>query len=86
MIEQVKAQYKTIDVLVNSAGANPQMVPLEDLEEWAWDTVMNVNLKGIWLVSKEIAKMMNISKNTVKNQLVKAKQIIRAQMNIASML
>ncbi len=35
---------------------------------------------------EEIANMMNISKNTVKNQLVKAKQIIRAQMNIASML
>jgi len=35
---------------------------------------------------EEIADMMNISKNTVKNQLVKAKQIIRAQMNIASML
>jgi dehydrogenase/reductase SDR family protein 4 len=57
MIEQVKAQYKTIDVLVNSAGANPQMVPLEDLEEWAWDTVMNVNLKGTWLVSKEVVRM-----------------------------
>ena len=35
---------------------------------------------------EEIANMMNISKNTVKNQLVKAKQIIRAQMNVASML
>jgi dehydrogenase/reductase SDR family protein 4 len=58
MIEQVKAQYKTIDVLVNSAGANPQMVPLEDLEEWAWDLVMNVNVKGTWLVSKEVVKLM----------------------------
>jgi dehydrogenase/reductase SDR family protein 4 len=57
MIEQVKAQYKTVDVLVNSAGANPQMVPLEDLEEWAWDTVFNVNLKGTWLVSKEVVKL-----------------------------
>ena len=57
MIDQVKAQYKTIDVLVNSAGANPQMVPLDELEEWAWDAVMNVNLKGTWLVSKEVVKM-----------------------------
>ncbi len=30
---------------------------------------------------EEIAFLMNISKNTVKNQLVKAKQIIRAQVN-----
>jgi dehydrogenase/reductase SDR family member 4 len=62
MIEQVKAQYKTVDVLVNSAGANPQMVPLEDLEEWAWDTVFNVNLKGTWLVSKEVVKMLKEQK------------------------
>jgi dehydrogenase/reductase SDR family member 4 len=58
MIEAVKAQYGKIDVLVNSAGANPQMVPLEDLEEWAWDTVFNVNVKGMFLVSQQVAKMM----------------------------
>jgi NAD(P)-dependent dehydrogenase (short-subunit alcohol dehydrogenase family) len=62
MVEQVKAQYKTIDILVNSAGANPQMVTLDDLEEWAWDTVMNVNLKGTWLVSKEVVKLMKEQK------------------------
>jgi dehydrogenase/reductase SDR family protein 4 len=62
MIEQVKAQYGAVDILVNSAGANPQMVPLEDLEEWAWDTVFNVNVKGIWLVSKEVVKMMKEQK------------------------
>ena len=62
MIEQVKAQYKKVDVLINSAGANPQMVPLEELEEWAWDTVMNVNLKGTWLVSKEVVKLMKEQK------------------------
>jgi dehydrogenase/reductase SDR family member 4 len=62
MIEQVKTQYGRVDILVNSAGANPQMVPLEDLEEWAWDTVMNVNLKGTWMVSKEVVKMMKEQK------------------------
>ena len=35
---------------------------------------------------EEIAQQLNISKNTVKNQLVKAKQVIRAQMKMASML
>jgi dehydrogenase/reductase SDR family member 4 len=62
MIDQVKAQYGTVDVLVNSAGANPQMVPLDELEEWAWDAVMNVNLKGTWLVSKEVVKLMKEQK------------------------
>jgi dehydrogenase/reductase SDR family protein 4 len=58
MVEEVKAQYKKVDILINSAGANPQMVPLEDLEEWAWDTVFNVNVKGMFLVSQQIAKLM----------------------------
>lgn len=35
---------------------------------------------------EEIATQLNISKNTVKNQLVKAKQVIRQQLKIASML
>jgi len=35
---------------------------------------------------EEIAEELNISKNTVKNQLVKAKQIIREQLKIASIL
>lgn len=35
---------------------------------------------------EEIANQLNISKNTVKNQLVKAKQVIRRQLEIASML
>jgi RNA polymerase sigma-70 factor (family 1) len=34
---------------------------------------------------EEIALIMNISKNTVKNQLVKAKQILRRQLRTASM-
>jgi len=58
MAETIKANYGKVDILVNSAGANPQMVPLEDLEEWAWDTVFNVNVKGMFLVSQQIAKMM----------------------------
>ncbi|HSW58298.1 MAG TPA: glucose 1-dehydrogenase [Dehalococcoidales bacterium] len=62
MMDQVKTQYGTVDIVVNSAGANPQMVPLDELEEWAWDTVMNVNLKGTWLVSKEVVKLLKEQK------------------------
>jgi dehydrogenase/reductase SDR family protein 4 len=61
MVESIKVQYGKVDILINSAGANPQMVPLMDLEEWAWDTVFNVNVKGIFLVSQQIAKMMKES-------------------------
>ncbi|MCC5929352.1 MAG: RNA polymerase sigma-70 factor [Cyclobacteriaceae bacterium] len=35
---------------------------------------------------QEIAELLNISKNTVKNQLVKAKQILREKIDFASIL
>ncbi len=57
MVEQVKAELGHIDVLVNSAGAS-QMVPLLDMEEWAWDLVQNVNVKGTFLVSQAVARVM----------------------------
>lgn len=34
---------------------------------------------------QEIAELMSISKNTVKNQLVKAKQFLRSRMDLAAM-
>jgi dehydrogenase/reductase SDR family protein 4 len=34
------------------------MGPLIDAEEWAWDVVMNVNLKGPFLLSQMVAKVM----------------------------
>jgi 2-deoxy-D-gluconate 3-dehydrogenase len=57
MVEQVKAELGRIDVLVNSAGAS-QMVALMDMEEWAWDLVQNVNVKGTFLVCQAVAKIM----------------------------
>jgi 2-dehydro-3-deoxy-D-gluconate 5-dehydrogenase len=57
MVEQVKAELGRIDVLINSAGAS-QMVALMDMEEWAWDLVQNVNVKGTFLVCQAVAKVM----------------------------
>jgi sorbose reductase len=57
MVDEVKSKMGRIDVLVNSAGAS-QMAPLLDLEEWAWDLVQNVNVKGTFLVCQAVAKVM----------------------------
>lgn len=57
LVEQVKTELGRIDVLVNSAGAS-QMAPLLDLEEWAWDLVQNVNVKGTFLVCQAVARVM----------------------------
>ncbi len=56
-VEQVKKECGRIDILVNSSGSS-FMVPLVDIEEWQWDAVMNVNLKGPFFLAKEIAPVM----------------------------
>jgi NAD(P)-dependent dehydrogenase (short-subunit alcohol dehydrogenase family) len=58
LVEQVKAKFGRIDILVNNAGTNPYNGPLLDAEEWAWDTTNNVNVKGPFLLSLGVAKLM----------------------------
>ena len=56
-VEQVMKEFGRIDILVNSSGAS-FMVDLVDVEEWQWDAVMNVNVKGPFFLAKEIAPIM----------------------------
>jgi dehydrogenase/reductase SDR family protein 4 len=56
-VEQVVKEYGRIDILVNSSGSS-FMVDLVNVEEWQWDTVMNVNVKGPFFLAKEIAPIM----------------------------
>jgi len=58
LVEKVKKELGRIDILVNNAGTNPYYGPLIDAEEWAWDTTMNVNLKGPFLLSQLVARIM----------------------------
>jgi len=58
LVEQVKAKFGRIDILVNNAGTNPYNGPLIDAEEWAWDVTNNVNVKGPFLLSLAVAKLM----------------------------
>jgi NAD(P)-dependent dehydrogenase (short-subunit alcohol dehydrogenase family) len=47
-----------IDILVNNAGANPVLSPMAELEEEAFDKVLEVNLKGAFLMSKAAVPAM----------------------------
>jgi len=58
LVEKVMAQYGRIDILMNNAGTNPYYGPLVDVEEWAWDITMNVNLKGLFFLSQLVARIM----------------------------
>ena len=58
LVEKVIAEFGKIDILVNNAGANPAMVSLMDVEEWVWDTIMSVNMKGAFFLSQLVAREM----------------------------
>jgi NAD(P)-dependent dehydrogenase (short-subunit alcohol dehydrogenase family) len=58
LIEKVKADFGRIDILVNNAATNPVMASLVDTDEKAFDTIMDTNLKGYFLLSQMAARMM----------------------------
>jgi NAD(P)-dependent dehydrogenase (short-subunit alcohol dehydrogenase family) len=58
MVNAVLDKYKKIDILVNNAGASPAMASVLDSDERLWDTIMNLNLKGVYFLSQAVAKIM----------------------------
>lgn len=58
LVEGALDGFGTIDILVNNAATNPIFGPLVDTEPAAWDKIMDVNLKGIFFLIKEVGKVM----------------------------
>jgi NAD(P)-dependent dehydrogenase (short-subunit alcohol dehydrogenase family) len=60
VVAQALAAFGRIDILVNNAASPPgaDRVPVVDLLEEAWDAVLDTNLKGTFLVSRAIARVM----------------------------
>jgi L-rhamnose 1-dehydrogenase len=57
MVNAVVREWGSIDILVNNAGICPFRDFL-DMEEDVWDQVLDVNLKGYFLCSQAVAKVM----------------------------
>jgi len=54
---EVINRFGTIDILVNNAGVST-MGRFTELSEEEWDFNMNVNIKGVWLVTKNVAPIL----------------------------
>jgi NAD(P)-dependent dehydrogenase (short-subunit alcohol dehydrogenase family) len=54
-------RYGRLDYAVNNAGIEGSLVPLIDYSEDDWDTIIDINLKGVWLCMK--AEIVRMQKN-----------------------
>jgi NAD(P)-dependent dehydrogenase (short-subunit alcohol dehydrogenase family) len=58
IVAAAKARFGHIDILVNNVGIGGGDGPAHKVEEAAFDRIMNVNLKGTWLLSKAVIPVM----------------------------
>ena len=56
-------EFGRIDVLVNNAATNPAMGPIVDTEESVYDHIIDTNLKGYFMMSKLVGKIMREQKS-----------------------
>jgi NAD(P)-dependent dehydrogenase (short-subunit alcohol dehydrogenase family) len=61
MVARALGSLGRIDILVNNAGINIRG-PIEELDEAAWDSVIDTNLKGPWLCCRAVAGPMKAQK------------------------
>lgn len=58
IVEEAKARFGRLDILVNNVGIGGGDGPAHRLEEAAFDRILSVNLKGMWLTIKAALPVM----------------------------
>jgi gluconate 5-dehydrogenase len=60
MVEKVRSEFGKIDILVNNAGQNATYVAhkFEDIPENEWNSMIQTNVTGVFLVTKSVGKTM----------------------------
>ncbi len=62
LFEKIMIEYKRLDVLINNAGIiRDKMIWNMSMEDF--DSVLNVNLKGTWLMCREASRIMKEQKS-----------------------
>lgn len=64
MVKKTEEEFGKIDILVNNAGV-VQVMPFPLIEEEEWDLVMDVNVKGMFIVTKEVVRHMVMQRSGV---------------------
>lgn len=56
-VEKIKERHGKIDILVNNAGITKDAL-IQRMTEEAWDAVIDVNLKGLFNITQQVAPIM----------------------------
>jgi NAD(P)-dependent dehydrogenase (short-subunit alcohol dehydrogenase family) len=56
--QKIEEKFNKIDILVNNAGIGGVDKPTHELTEEEWDTVMNINVKGVFFCTKHVIPYM----------------------------
>ncbi|HOM08196.1 MAG TPA: glucose 1-dehydrogenase [Syntrophales bacterium] len=57
LVDTALAEYGRVDILVNNAGAT-WGAPTLDFPPERWDQLFNVNVRGVWLLTQKVARVM----------------------------
>src|SRR5919205_1333310 len=69
LIESAVKQFGRIDVLVNNAGIGGESKKINELTEKDWDEVIDINLKGAFLCTREAVKNMMKNGSSVQSKV-----------------
>jgi meso-butanediol dehydrogenase/(S,S)-butanediol dehydrogenase/diacetyl reductase len=58
LVAQTVAHFGRLDIMVNNAGIGYLMKPLTEMDQSSWDTVLGVNLRGVFFGIKYAAIQM----------------------------
>jgi NAD(P)-dependent dehydrogenase (short-subunit alcohol dehydrogenase family) len=61
LMQRAAERFGTIDILINNAGVSRWKSPY-DLKVEEWDDILNINLRSVFLCSREAAKVMRKQK------------------------
>lgn len=68
LVAQTLGQYRRLDYAFNNAGIAQVPMPLPDQSEALFDTIMSVNVKGVWLCMKhQISAMLQHGGGAIVN-------------------